>query len=98
MSRAEGWFYSVDTKLVGRDAVIEDGFRVPEEAYPYAALPEIVAQECGEDYHDEHDGWESSWPIKVYLYDGDGEPKGVFEVFMESQPHFYASEADDDDE
>ncbi len=49
------------------------------------------AEECAEHYHDNHDGWESVWPLDVTLYDGD-ENLGTFVVEMEAEPIFTASE------
>jgi hypothetical protein len=50
-----------------------------------------VAQDCAEDYHSNHDGWECSWPITFTLYDSeDGPALACFEIERESEPVFYA--------
>lgn len=98
MADVATWFYSVDEKLDGFDEVVDSGFHIPKSAHKFAHDLEDVAAECGEDYHDNHDGWESSWPLTVYLYDGDGSPKGAFEVFREDRYAFYASQSDEGDD
>lgn len=51
-----------------------------------------VAEECAEDYHGNHDGWEHSWPADFYIYSMEGKLLGVFEVDRQSTPVFYATE------
>jgi hypothetical protein len=41
-----------------------------------------LAQDAALDYFDNHDGWESSWPLDIELF-VDGESVGVFAVEME---------------
>ena len=50
---------------------------------------ELMAEEAAEDYHSNHDGWESHWPLKLAIFDGD-KLIGKFEVELEHQPHFSA--------
>jgi hypothetical protein len=50
---------------------------------------EYWAQECAEDYHNAHDGWEATWPVTIALYI-DGDPAGLFEVDREAEPVFIA--------
>jgi hypothetical protein len=44
-----------------------------------------LAQDAALDYFDNHDGWESSWPLDIELF-VDGESVGVFAVEMEYVP------------
>ncbi len=51
---------------------------------------ELFAEQCAENYWDNHDGYQSNWPLvfEIFL---DGESKGKFDVDMESIPQFYGS-------
>src|SRR4051812_13285342 len=52
-----------------------------------------VAIAAAEDYHANHDGWESSWPIDFFIYESEEGPAvGRFEVERETVPEFYAWE------
>ena len=54
-----------------------------------------AAVDAAEDYHGNHDGWESAWPIDFYIYESeDGPPVGRFEVERETVPQFHAWERD----
>jgi hypothetical protein len=53
-----------------------------------------IAEECAEDYHSNHDGWECSCPIDFYIYGLDGVLLGVCEVERETVPNFVASVKD----
>ena len=50
---------------------------------------EGAASEYAEYYHDNRDGWESSWPIVFSLADETGKYLGDVSVDRESVPHFY---------
>lgn len=51
-----------------------------------------MAQEAASDYHDNHDGWESSWPLVFSLHETQGGPElARFEVQREAEPVFYAA-------
>jgi hypothetical protein len=53
-----------------------------------------VVEDCAEDYHHNHDGYESRWPLKFTLYaTEDGPALGVFDVEREYEPTFSAREA-----
>jgi len=58
---------------------------------------EFVAQEAGEDYHDNYDGWEDTWPIEIVLLDEVGEELGTYTVHMEAVPEFSAYRKEDND-
>lgn len=52
-----------------------------------------VACDAAEDYHGNHDGWESVWPLEIVIYESEeGPPVGHFEVEREVVPQFYAWE------
>lgn len=49
-----------------------------------------VAEECAEDFHSNHDGWEATWPLTLRLYASeDGREVGRFEIDREAQPVFF---------
>lgn len=50
-----------------------------------------VAARCAKDYRDEHDGWESKWPIDFTIYESeDGPALATFTVEQDFEPVFYA--------
>jgi hypothetical protein len=52
-----------------------------------------VAMDAAEDYHGNHDGWESRWPLDFIIYESeDGPPAARFEIERETVPQFYAWE------
>lgn len=55
-------------------------------------MPEYIAEDAADDYHSNHDGWEGSWPLNLYVFTPFGEPLGAFKIERESQPVFSASE------
>lgn len=55
---------------------------------------EDLALACAEDWHDDHDGWESSWPRVFTLYaDKTGPELARRSVDREYTPSFVASPA-----
>lgn len=50
-----------------------------------------LAEEAGQDFFDNHDGWEWSWPAKVTVFNGDVS-LGEFSVEMERVASFSAYE------
>ncbi|MGQ3940968.1 hypothetical protein [Enterobacter hormaechei] len=50
---------------------------------------ESLSQDAALDYFDNHDGWESDWPLDIELFI-DGESIGVFAVEMVHVPRFSA--------
>jgi hypothetical protein len=54
-----------------------------------ARYPHRVAEDCADDYHRNHDGWEAAWPMKFHV-SVDGKKLGTFEVDREALPHFRA--------
>lgn len=52
-----------------------------------------VAIDAAEDYHANHDGWESSWPLDFLIYESEEGPAVArFEIERETVPQFYAWE------
>lgn len=49
-----------------------------------------LAEDAAENFYDEHDGWEVSWPLEFSIYEGDTF-LGCFSVDVEYRPHFHAS-------
>lgn len=53
-----------------------------------------IAEQCAEDWHSNHDGFEARWPRVFVLYaDKDGPHFARFEVDRETVPQFNASAA-----
>lgn len=50
---------------------------------------EETAAEAASDYFDNHDGWESKWPLTFELF-LDGKSLGTFRVKQETMPVFRA--------
>lgn len=49
-----------------------------------------LAELCADDFHSNHDGWESRWPRDITIYETEeGPPIASFEVDREAIPHFY---------
>jgi hypothetical protein len=52
----------------------------------------LIAARCAEDYHSNHDGWESNWPLTFALHATEEGPEVArLEIDREAVPHFYAS-------
>lgn len=53
---------------------------------------EAAAEVAASDFYSEHDGWESTWPLTITLYDGKNGPElGRFTVEREYEPVFRAA-------
>jgi hypothetical protein len=62
---------------------------------PHTGYLPDVAVFAAEDYHSNHDGWESNWPLLFTIYEGEEGPAVArFEVELESIPQFHAWERD----
>lgn len=48
-----------------------------------------LAEKAAEDYWDNHDEWESHWPLDIEIF-SDGKSMGIFNVGMEYEPLFNA--------
>jgi hypothetical protein len=51
-----------------------------------------AAELAAKDHYDNHDGWDSSWPMSFVILGENKEPLGRFLVDMEDEPVFSASE------
>jgi hypothetical protein len=51
-----------------------------------------LAECIAEDYFDNHDGWESSWPLNIFIWNNRQEFIGVYSVELENKPVFNAVE------
>lgn len=49
-----------------------------------------LAEKAADDYFDNYDGWESSWPMDIEIF-SDGKSLGIFSVDMETAPQFNAT-------
>jgi len=54
-----------------------------------------IAEAAAEDYHANHDGWESSWPITFVILDEARKELARFLVDREAVPQFNATKASD---
>lgn len=52
---------------------------------------DYIAEECAQDYHQNHDGWEAHWPVTFVMWDAQGKELGTCEVYRESEPVFQAA-------
>ncbi len=66
-------------------------FDFPRGQKTYGGNWGLIADELAEDYNDNHDGWEASWPLELRIY-GDGQEVARFEVEKEMVPSFSAWE------
>lgn len=48
-----------------------------------------IAQDAAEDFYNNHDGWEASWPIDFSIFSGE-KFVGSFSVHCEAVPQFSA--------
>jgi len=61
-----------------------------ESTWIYDGMEDVVVEEAAEDYHDNHDGYEDSWPIDFFLFDLNGTLLESFTVEREASPVFNA--------
>ena len=77
------YFYSVG------DKDFNDAFEI-EVKYQYIDYSvEDVAEEAAEDYYDNHDGWEATWPQTIHVWNDKEEYLGAADVHVEYQSSFY---------
>lgn len=76
------WYYSIDGH--------EDDQGFPFESKE-SCTTRWLAEACADDYHSNHDGWESSWPLTICFREIEGGPVvAKFEVDRETVPQFIA--------
>jgi len=63
-------------------------FDFPKHQCIYRGEWRLVANDLADDYHSNHDGWESKWPIEFRIYKND-ECVWRGEVDREMEPAFY---------
>lgn len=52
---------------------------------------QLAAKDCAADFHSEHDGWESAWPMEFALYASEYGPEVArLNVERDYDPVFYA--------
>jgi len=51
----------------------------------------VILADAGQDYYDNRDGWEDSWPMKFEVIDEDGNKLFSGDVSVEFEPCFDAS-------
>lgn len=56
---------------------------------------DYVAEDCAQDLHRNHDGWELSWPLTLKLWDRQGDFLGEWEVDRDVEPVFHAAKRKD---
>ena len=75
----------------------------PESFYRFETIWDIgnecryVFEDAAENFFNDHDGWEHSWPIEFTLHDSENGTKlaqGTVDLFH--QPEFHASEYETD--
>jgi hypothetical protein len=49
-----------------------------------------IAEDAAQDHYHEHDGWESSWPVKFSIVFDDGRIE-TYEIELDHEPSFSAS-------
>ena len=75
----------------GNDISFDDSqYNIDCELYWDEEDAEFAAQACAEDYHSNHDGWESNWPLTFRLWDKTGKHLGDFGVDRDVEPVFFA--------
>jgi hypothetical protein len=63
-------------------------FSFPKDQKTYGENWSLIADELAQDYFDNHDGWESSWPQSLRIWKGE-EQVAAFNIEMEREPVFY---------
>ena len=76
---------------VNGDGDFEDSYELRWDRSLQLQGLEWMAESAAEDYFDNHDGWESKWPLRIAIWDADGNKLGECDVDREDRPHFIAS-------
>lgn len=72
--------------IVGHD--VKD-YPFTTEHEPSTVGTVLMAEDAAEDFHSNHDGWETSWPL-TFVIKQDGQVLGTFEVDRDTVPEFNA--------
>ncbi|WP_370242834.1 hypothetical protein [Marisediminitalea sp.] len=67
-------------------------YEIGEAEFEYFSL-ESLAEEMALEYYTDHDGWESTWPMHLHIYQDD-QLLGTFKMEIDYDPTFTATEAD----
>ena len=78
-----GFNKSLPEVVFDKNNVFEYSYSLP--CYDFETEVKYLA----EDYFDNHDGWEDSWPMVFRVWSEEGEHLGDFDVEMETIPEFY---------
>ena len=71
---------------------IDDAITIPKcTENEFGAGLSWAAEMAAEDYHTNHDGWESTWPLTFVILNDELNELGRFSVDREAVPHFHAS-------
>lgn len=68
----------------------DDAYEI--ESASDAEFADWIAEDAANDYHSEHDGWESHWPLTFRIWDDQGKLLGDYNVDRDYDPVFHASE------
>ena len=78
-------YYTVPSECADSYYELETGWQ-PGECDRY------IAEQAADDYHSNHDGWESEWPLGFALHKEEGGPAfASFTVEREAVPEFMAT-------
>ena len=66
----------------------DDYLHIVTSTWDYDAID--WATHAAKDFYSDHDGWEYSWPLKIWLWNEDGTPIDCYSVDVEFEPTFYA--------
>lgn len=72
-------------------------FNFPKGQNTYSGNWWMLADDLAEDFFDNHDGWESSWPQTLRIFSR-GEQVAAFTVEMEREPVFRSYDLVEDDQ
>ena len=70
---------------------VDDAYKVESKTDFNEPWKTLIAEDCADDFHSNHDGWESNWPITITVVAPDGD-SATFKVDREAVPSFYAVE------
>lgn len=70
---------------------VDDGHPLEVDQFETSDDLEWAAEQYAEYYHDNRDGWESTWPLTFHVAKVDGTLLGSVEVEREIRAHFVSS-------
>ena len=82
MSKLYQYMYTIHNESFDNGMLVSSGWSEEDM--------EWLAEDCAKNYHNQHDGWESSWPITITIYRLDETKLGSFEVDRDVEPVFSA--------